>query len=94
MLFNFTGVEISNDPLACVNWIDQGDNQSLTVQVARRGIEPQSSCSASQELNHSATAAPLRHSEQMPRTVSSKNKYQFFCMFIEAENTGIVHIQQ
>ena len=35
-----------------------GDNQSLKIQVARPGIEPRSSCSASQELNHSATTAP------------------------------------
>ena len=35
-----------------------GDNQTLKIQVARPGIEPRSSCSASQELNHSATAAP------------------------------------
>ena len=33
------------------------DNQSLKIQVARSGIEPRSSCSASQELNHSTTAA-------------------------------------
>ena len=39
--------------------LEAGDNQSLKIQVARRGIEPRSSCSASQELNHSATAAPL-----------------------------------
>ena len=38
--------------------LEVGDNQSLKVQVARPGIEPRSSCSASQELNHSATAAP------------------------------------
>ena len=37
--------------------LEAGDNQSLKIQVARRGIEPRSSCSASQELNHSATAA-------------------------------------
>ena len=37
--------------------LEAGDNQSLTIQVARPGIEPQSSCSASKELNHSATAA-------------------------------------
>ena len=30
------------------------------IQVARPGIEPWTSCSASQELNHSTTAAPLR----------------------------------
>ena len=38
--------------------LEAGDNQSLKIQVARPGIEPWSSCSASQELNHSATAAP------------------------------------
>ena len=38
--------------------LEAGDNQSLKIQVARRGIEPRSSCSASQELNHLATAAP------------------------------------
>ena len=31
---------------------EAGDNQSLKIQVARPGIEPRSSCSASQELNH------------------------------------------
>ena len=36
--------------------LEAGDNQSLKIQVARPGIEPRSSCSASQELNHSATA--------------------------------------
>ena len=38
--------------------LEAGDNQSLKIQVARPGIEPRSSCSESQELNHSATAAP------------------------------------
>ena len=38
--------------------LEAGDNQSLKIRVARPGIEPRSSCSASQELNHSATAAP------------------------------------
>ena len=38
--------------------LEAGDNQSLKIQVARPGIEPRSSCSASQELNHSATVAP------------------------------------
>ena len=38
--------------------LEAGDNQSLKIRVARPGIEPWSSCSASQELNHSATAAP------------------------------------
>ena len=38
--------------------LEAGDNQSLKIQVARPGIEPRSSCSASQEFNHSATTAP------------------------------------
>ena len=38
--------------------LEAGDNQSLKIQVARPGIEPRSSCSASQELYDSATAAP------------------------------------
>ena len=38
---------------------EAGDNQSLKIQVAKQpGIEPRSSCSAIQELNHLATAAP------------------------------------
>ena len=39
--------------------LEAGDNQSLKIQVARPGIEHRSSCSASQELNHWATAAPV-----------------------------------
>ena len=39
--------------------LEAGENQSLKIQVARPGIEPRSSYSASQELNHSATAAPI-----------------------------------
>ena len=38
--------------------LEAGDDQSLKIQVARQGIEPRFSCSASQELNHSATTAP------------------------------------
>ena len=38
--------------------LEAGDNQSLKIQVAKPGIEPRSSCSASQELNHTATTAP------------------------------------
>ena len=37
--------------------LEAGDNQSLRIQVARPGIEPRSSWSASRELNHSATAS-------------------------------------
>ena len=39
--------------------LEAGDNQSLKIQVARPGIEPRSSYSSSQELNHLATAAPI-----------------------------------
>ena len=38
--------------------LEAGDNQSLKIQVASPRIEPRYSCSASQEFNHSATAAP------------------------------------
>ena len=38
--------------------LEAGDNQSLKIHVARLGIEPKSSCSTNQELNHSATVAP------------------------------------
>ena len=41
--------------------LEAGDNQSLKIQVARLGIEPWSCCSANQELNHTATAAPSYH---------------------------------
>ena len=41
--------------------LEAGDNQSLKIQVARRGIEPRSSCSASQKLNHSAREEEYAH---------------------------------
>ena len=44
--------------------LEAGDKQFLKIQVARPGIEPRSSCSASQELNQSATAAPYSLAEQ------------------------------
>ena len=44
--------------------LEAGDKQSLKIQVARPGIEPRSSCSASQELNHSATDAPQRRGKE------------------------------
>ena len=43
--------------------LEVGNNQSLKIQVARLEIEPWSSCSISQELNHSTTAAPPNSSE-------------------------------
>ena len=44
--------------------LEAGDNQSLKIQVARPGIEPRSSCSASQQLNHSTTTAPVLHEDK------------------------------
>ena len=38
--------------------LEAGDNHSGIV-AARPGIEPQTSCSASQELNHYTTTAPV-----------------------------------
>ena len=66
--------------------LEAEDNQSLKIQVARPGIEPRSSCSASQELNHSATAAPPstcnQHVLMPPRIITRqnvlhKNKYRY-----------------
>ena len=51
--------------------LEAGDYQSLKIQVARPGIEPRSSCSASQELNHSATAAP-QNNIQKTRTQNTQ----------------------
>ena len=60
--------------------LEAGDNQSLKIQVARPGIEPRSSCSASQELNHSATAAPkddmCKKEESLPGLKSCTTLYQ------------------
>ena len=74
--------------------LEAGDNQSLKIQVARPGIEPRSSCSASQELNHSTTAAPSRLSFQRLHT-SNQHKahgigYKKFKPFI----TSFVHFIQ
>ena len=62
--------------------LEAGDNQSLKIQVARRGIEPRTSCSASQELNQ----PPLQVSEDhvslnlfcTTGTVGKKKKIIFF----------------
>ena len=56
--------------------LEAGDNQSMKMQVARPGIEPRSSCSASQELNHSATAAP--NNRQRVVTMQIKNPNMFW----------------
>ena len=60
--------------------LEAGDNQSLKIQVARPGIEPRSSCSASQELNHSATAAPYiayQNAETNRRTYYLHMEFRF-----------------
>ena len=51
---------------------EAGDDKSLKIQVERPGIKPRSSCSASQELNHSATAAPPAVSSVMMICVRDK----------------------
>ena len=63
--------------------LEAGDNQSLKIQVARPGIEPRSTCPASQELNHSATAAPsdiqqVKWDQRMKCTATSYWTKQFF----------------
>ena len=60
--------------------LEAGDNQSLKIQVARPGIELRSSCSASQELNHSATAAPKDYMKSASceyRKMSARRGAQF-----------------
>ena len=50
--------------------LEAGENQSLKIQLARPGIEPRSSCSARQELNHLATTAPWGFDESCPIKVT------------------------
>ena len=61
--------------------LEAGDNQSLKIQVARPGTEPRSSCSASQELNHSTTAAPCTYWSCMISTWPSPEQKFFFDYF-------------
>ena len=58
--------------------LEAGDNQSLKIQVARPGIEPRSSCSASKELNHSATAAPCTYRKIYRNLLSITTKHHFY----------------
>ena len=58
LLFFFGGINVDLAIFQAYLDLEAGDNQSLKIQVARPGIEPRSSCSASQERIHSATAAP------------------------------------
>ena len=73
--------------------LEAGDNQFSEIQVARRGIEPRTSCSASQELKHSATAAP-------EMLVPMHKKYEYihehliFSNFIFYVCTGYDHFAQ
>ena len=63
--------------------LEAGDNQSLKIQVERPGIEPRSSCSASQELNHSATAAPqIQTGNMVLHTYISREEIETFYMCI------------
>ena len=67
--------------------LEAGDNQSLKIQVARRGIEPRSSCSTSQELNHSATAAPSKW--QIPHTGAKQDTLRGYQAFYSRYNAFI-----
>ena len=62
--------------------LEAEDNQSLKIQVARPGIEPRSSCSASQELNHSATAAPqIQTGKMVLHTYISREEMETFHLY-------------
>ena len=74
--------------------LEAGDNQSLKIQVARPGIVPRSSCSTSQELNHSATAAPKNESKIFSKYIYAIYKYLFSFHFKIKQNilSFIIHI--
>ena len=62
--------------------LESGDNQPLKIQVAMPVIEPRSSCSASQELNQSATAAPRSQTGNMVlHTYISRGKMETFHLY-------------
>ena len=73
--------------------LEASDNQSPKIQVARPGIKPRSSCSASQELNHSATAAPngkyvFVNVINLDLRKECPNCYNFF---VQSENLCSIH---
>ena len=71
--------------------LEAGDNQSLKIQVARPGIEPRSSCSSSQELNHSATATPQRFQRRGGKCISQWEARAAILFFpISMKNTNLV----
>ena len=65
--------------------LEAGDNQSLKIQLARLGIEPRSSCSASQKLNHSASAAPYTMKLSMLYFISINDIHYFSIKTLEYE---------
>ena len=50
--------------------LEAGENQSLKIQVARPGIKPRSSCSASQELKYKFTIKGLDSLQAITNTES------------------------
>ena len=62
--------------------LEAGDNQSLKIQVVRPGIEPGSCCSASQELNHSTTAAPDYRLENFTTKMLSTRIYKICWLYL------------
>ena len=63
--------------------LEAGDNQYLQIQVARPAIESQSSCSASQELNHSATVAPHESKSRWALYITTSLKDQAIRVFLK-----------
>ena len=62
--------------------LEAGGNQSLKIQVAMPGIERRSSCSASQELNHSATASPqIQTGNMVLHTYISQEEMETFHLY-------------
>ena len=62
--------------------LEAGDDQSLKIQVSRPGSDSRSSCSASQELNHSATAAPqIQTGNLVLNTYISREEMETFHLY-------------
>ena len=62
--------------------LEAGDNKFLKFQVARPGIEPRSSCSVSQELNHSTTTAPqIQTGNMVLHTYISREEMETFHLY-------------
>ena len=71
---------------------EAGDNQSLKMQVARPGIEPRSTCSASQELNHSATAASLENVKSNLTQINIRESVWDLLLNVTCKDISVIYV--